>query len=131
MQPEDSDTPKLAPAAYNFARTDSMNRLGDFLSMNSRGNSAFTLLNPIDESGMSRMWNSIGLNISRTPTIQGDTSKLLMLSQQEEEKREEVEAERRRANGSVTMIENIVAQKYFANTGMFEIGQNEKANRKN
>eukprot|EP00826_Nyctotherus_ovalis_P044552 TRINITY_DN4815_c0_g1_i1.p2 TRINITY_DN4815_c0_g1~~TRINITY_DN4815_c0_g1_i1.p2 ORF type:complete len:218 (-),score=64.30 TRINITY_DN4815_c0_g1_i1:124-777(-) len=131
LQPEDSDTPKVVPAAYNPGRTDSMNRFSDFLSINSRGNSAFTLLNPIDESGMSRMWNSIGLNFSRTPTIQGDASKLLMLSQQEEEKREEVEAERRRANGAANSIESMVAQKYFANTGMFEIGQNEKANKKN
>eukprot|EP00826_Nyctotherus_ovalis_P060622 TRINITY_DN8528_c0_g1_i30.p1 TRINITY_DN8528_c0_g1~~TRINITY_DN8528_c0_g1_i30.p1 ORF type:complete len:406 (-),score=107.63 TRINITY_DN8528_c0_g1_i30:80-1297(-) len=127
MQLEELDTPRIA---LSFGRADSLNRFGDYPSMNSRGNSAFMPLNFGDEPGMSKMWGSIGLSISRPPTLLGDSNKLLQFSSQDpEEKKEETEIERHK-NGGTTSIEQLVAKEYFPDATIYNSGHNGYADRK-
>lgn len=126
---EDSELPKLP---FNFTKTDSSNRILDF-PISSRGNSAFTLLNPADELGISRIWNSHGFNTSRPPTIQAiqTESKFSLLQQQDmEERKDDGEIERSK-NGMASSIEHLVAQEYFSNTGMFNANHNTTTDKKN
>lgn len=127
MQLEESDTPRIA---LNFSRMDSLNRFGDYPSMNSRGNSAFVPLNLGDDPAMSKIWGSIGLSISRPPTLLGDTNRLLAFSSQDpEEKKEEAEIERHK-NGGSSSIEQLVAKEYFPEATIYNSGHNGYADKR-
>jgi len=128
--PDEIDTSRVA---FGFGRTDSSNRYADFPLMNSRPNSAFALVNHTDEQGISRVFNnSLGYNISRPPTIQCESIKLLTLHQQDiEEKKEEMEGDKAK-NGSVSVsLHNVLARDYFPNSIMFNPGHNDNSEQKN
>ena len=114
-QPEEAE-PIRANFVFNLGRTDSSNRYMEMPLLCSRGNSAFTYVNPGEDIGVSRAWSSFGFSVSRPPTIQADPNKLVISSQQEiEERREETEKPEVVENS----IGNLIANKYFSNTGIF------------
>lgn len=130
---EDSEVPKFS---FGFGRADSSNRIFDF-QMNSRGNSAFTLLNPGDDQGISRIWNSHGFNASRPPTIQciqTDSilgSKFLQSPHQDvEERKDDGELEKPK-NRITSSTEHLIAQEYFSKSGTFDANHSKTADRKN
>jgi len=128
--PDEIDTSRVT--FFGFGRTDSSNRYADFPLMSSRGNSAFALVNPTDEQGISRVVNSLGYNISRPPTLQGESIKLLTLHQPDtEERKEEMEGDKAK-NGSISAsLHNLLARDYFPNSTMFNPGHNDNSEQKN
>lgn len=133
MPSEDIDTSKFM---MGFGRADSANRFSENPLISSRGNSAFTLLNVNEDlGGMSRVWNSLGLNNSRPPTVQGDFNKLLTNPQEkekekEEEAKNELEIDKTKSNIAQSSIANLLGKEYFFNTSFFNTDPEQNGIRK-